>query len=377
MRIRVHFRPRYSSESHNSGRSSRQPHWIPAFAGMTYLPHWDFRFEMIRLNLIFAGVLLLAARPAFAQSSNYALIVSSASGNSEFKEKFWRWSSQMVQALKDEMRIPRENIVLLTEDPSMNPALVNAKATKAELAKAFDGLVAKVPSDGQLLVFLIGHGSFDGVDYKFNLVGPDATAAELKAWLDRFEKRRVVLVSSTPCSGVLTKTLSRNGRVVITATKSEFETNDTIFGQFFVEAFKNKAADTDKNAEVSMLEAYLYTAQRVEAWYKEQGRLATEHPLLEDNGDGVGVARPSPANGEGLLAAKVSLQAPATALAATGMSSPELQALGVEKQRLEGAIQDLKYKKATVPEAEYNRQMESLLIQLAQTNQKMNAARKK
>ena len=68
--------------------------------------------------------------------------------------------------MKDEMRMPRENIVLLTEDPSMNPALVNGKATKAELAKAFDGLVAKVPADGQLLVFLIGHGSFDGVDYK-------------------------------------------------------------------------------------------------------------------------------------------------------------------------------------------------------------------
>jgi hypothetical protein len=332
---------------------------------------------MIRLNLIFAGVLLLAVRPALAQSSSYALIVSSASGNSEFKEKFWNWSSQMVQILKDEMRIPRENIVLLTEDPSMNATLVNGKATKAELAKAFDGLVAKMPADGQLLVFLIGHGSFDGVDYKFNLVGPDATAAELKTWLDRFEKRRVVLVSSTPCSGVLIKTLSRNGRVVITATKSEFESNDTIFGQFFVEAFKNKAADTDKNSEVSMLEAYLYTAQRVEAWYKEQGRLATEHPLLEDNGDATGVARPSPANGEGLLAAKVSLQAPATAVATTGAASPELQALGAEKQRLEGAIQDLKYKKATVPEAEYNKQMESLLIQLAQTNQKLTAARKK
>ena len=332
---------------------------------------------MIRFTSILAGFLLVSVLHMVAQSSNYALIVSSASGNSEFKEKFWNWSSQMVQVLKDEMRLPRENIVLLTEDPSMNVALVNGKATKAELAKAFDGLVAKVPADSRLLVLLIGHGSFDGVDYKFNLVGPDATGAELKSWLDRFEKRQVVVVSSTPCSGVLTKTLSRNGRVVITATKSEFENNDTIFAQFFVDAFKNKAADTDKNSEVSKLEAYLYTAQRVEAWYKEQGRLATEHPLLEDSGDATGVARPSPANGEGLLAGKISLHAPSAALATTGGFSPELQALGAEKQRLEGAIQDLKYKKATLPEAEYNKQMETLLIQLAQTNQKMNAARKK
>ncbi len=282
---------------------------------------------MLRFTFILGSFLFLTVQPIAAQSSSYALIVSSASGNSEFKEKFWNWSSQMLQVLKDEMHIPRENIVLLTEDPSMNATLANGKATKVELAKAFDGLSARVPADGRLLVFLIGHGSFDGVDYKFNLVGPDATGAELKSWLDRFDRRHVVLVSSTPCSGILTKTLSRNGRVVITATKSEFESNDTVFGQFFVEAFKNKAADTDKNSEVSILEAYLYAAQRVESWYKEQGRLATETPLLEDSGDATAVARPSPANGEGLLAAKISLQAPAATLATTGSASPELRLL--------------------------------------------------
>ncbi|MCI0419260.1 MAG: hypothetical protein L0312_08580, partial [Acidobacteria bacterium] len=340
----------------------------------------DLRFVMILFTFVLTSILLVSVRPALAQTSNYALIVSSASGNSEFKEKFWNWSSQMAQVLKDEMRIPREHIILLTEDPSVNPALANGKATKAELAKAFETLQAKMPAGARLLVFLVGHGSFDSVDYKFNLVGPDATGAEFKGWLDRFEKRQLVLVSTTPCSGVLTKTLSHNGRVIITATKSEFENNDTIFAQFFVEAFKNKAADNDKNSEVSMLEAYLYAAQRVESWYKEQGRLATEHPLLEDSGDAAGVARPSPSNGEGLLAAKVSLHPRAGAPANTGgalAASPELQGLGAEKQRLEGAIQDLKYKKAALTEAEYNKQLESLLIQLAQTNQKINAAKKK
>jgi len=332
---------------------------------------------MIRLPFAFAFVFLLSIRLLWGQSASYALIVSSASGNAEFKEKFLNWSSQMVQLLKDDMRIPRENIILLTEDPAKNSTLVNGKATKPELTKAFDGLVAKVPPDGRLLVMLIGHGSFDGVDYKFNLVGPDATGAEFKTWLDRFDKRQVVLVCATPCSGVLTKTLSRNGRVIITATKSEFENNDTIFGQFFVEAFKNNAADADKNSEVSMLEAYLYAAQRVDSWYKEQGRLATEHPLLEDSGNAKGVSRPSPANGEGLLAAKISLQPPSATPSTSDAASSELLALGAEKQRLEGVIQDLKYKKASVPEAEYNKQMESLLIQLARTNQKMNAARKK
>jgi hypothetical protein len=315
---------------------------------------------------------LLLAQAAFSQSSSYALIATSASGGGEFKEKFWKWASQMTETLTGELHLPHENIVLLAEDPTMNASLATGKATKTELAKAFDGLAAKVPSGGRLLVFLIGHGSFDNGEYRFNLVGPDATGTELKNWLDRFSERQVVLVSSTPCSGVLTKTLSRGGRIVITATKSEFENNETIFAQFFVEAFKNKAADADKNSEISMLEAYQYTAQQVEAWYKEQGRLATEHPLLEDTGDATAVARPSPANGEGLLAAKVSLRSASTALPGAAAASPELHALTAEKQRLEEAIQDLKYRKANLPEAEYGSRMERLLIELAQTNQKIN-----
>ncbi|MBM3801626.1 MAG: hypothetical protein FJW26_04855 [Acidimicrobiia bacterium] len=326
---------------------------------------------------ILAGWLLLLAQATFAQSSSYALIVASASGGGAFKDRFWKWASQMTETLTSEMRLPRENIILLVEDPTMNPSLATGKATKAELAKAFDGLAANVPSDGRLLVLLIGHGSFDNNEYKFNLVGPDVTGTELKNWLDRFSNRQVVLVSSTPCSGVLTKALSRQGRIVITATKSEFESNKTIFAQFFVAAFQNKAADADKNSEISMLEAYQYTAQQVEAWYKEQGRLATEHPLLEDSGDATAAPRPSPANGEGLLAAKVSLSSASKALPGAGSDSPELQALNAEKRRLEEAIQDLKYRKTALPEADYSSQMERLLIELAQTNQKINRVTKK
>lgn len=331
---------------------------------------------IVRLLLIF--FYLLAPAPGFAQASSYALIVSSASGTEEFKEKFWSWSSQLVQTLRDEMKVPKEQIFLLTEDPAMQPALANGKATKGEMIKVFDALQSKVRADNRLLIFLIGHGSFDGIDYKFNLVGPDITGAELKTQLTRLGSARVVLVSTTPCSGVLTKTLSQKGRVIVTATKSEFEGNETIFGQYFVEAFKNLAADTDKSSAVSILEAYLYAAQKVDGWYKEKGRLATEHPLLEDNGDAVGTARPSPSNGEGLLAARISLPE-ATAVLAKGpaaSSDPELQALYTARQKLEEAVQELKYKKTSLAETEYNRQMESLLIQLAQTSQKINAKKK-
>jgi hypothetical protein len=327
-------------------------------------------------RLLLALLTLFSTR-ALAQTSNYVLIVSSASGSPEFKEKFWGWSSQLVQILRDEMKIPKEQISLLTEDPAMGPELASGKSTKTEMIKALESLQSKVKAEARLFIFLIGHANFDGSDYKFNLVGPDITGSELKTYLDRF-RSEVVLVSTTSCSGVLTKTLSKKGRVIITATKSEFETNDTMFAQFFVEAFKNKAADIDKNSAVSVLEAYLYAAQKVDGWYKEKGRLATEHPLLEDNGDATGTSQPSPANGEGLLAGKISLPEIVVARGPNGAtpSDPELQSLYASKQKLETAIQELKYKKSTLPDAEYSKQMETLLIQLAQTNQKINAKRK-
>jgi hypothetical protein len=310
-----------------------------------------------------------------AESSKQALIVSSVSGDEEFKEKFDSWSRQMVQCLTQELGFTVEDVTLLVENPSQEGPVHSFKATKAELMKAFDRLTQRAGVDDLVFIFFLGHGNFDNGDYRFNLVGPDVSGSEIRTQLDRLSKQQVILACATPCSGILARTLSKKGRVIITATKNEFENNTTQFAQFFVEAFVNKAADSDKNGSVSLLEAYLYAAKKVDSWYKERKRLATEHPLMEDNGDGVGTPWPSPANGEGLLASKLSFGTPSQAVGAT--TNPELRALFSDKQQTEAAIQDLKYKKASLPEAEYSQQMEALLIQLAQTNQKIKALEKK
>jgi hypothetical protein len=334
------------------------------------------------LTFVLALLITLGLRPilASAQPARYAVIVSSVSGEEEFQEKFWNWSHQMYESLNEELKFPKETVFLLTADPVKESTIPTVKATKVELSKVFDRLASKTKPNDILFIFLIGHGNFDGSDYKFNLVGPDITGSELKAILDRFSNQQVVFVCATPCSGILIKTLSQKGRVIITATKNEFENNKTIFAQFFVEAFKNKAADLDKNAQVSLLEAYLYTAQKVDAWYKDQNLLATEHPLLEDNGDGIGTSLPSPANNEGLLASKISLGEPMEAIAKVregAIAGPQLQALYSDKQKTEAAIQELRYKKASLSESEYNKNLEDLLVQLAQINQKIKNLEKK
>ena len=52
-----------------------------------------------------------------------------------------------------------------------------------------------------LVLMLIGHGSFDGVDYKINLPGPDLSAIELAGLLDRIPAGRQLVVNMTSASG--------------------------------------------------------------------------------------------------------------------------------------------------------------------------------
>ncbi len=365
---RCYREPDSLAESFNS--KDRHCSNIPSVHHLTHLS----------LSIVVVLVLLgLRAMPAYSQTNRYALIASSVSGDEEFKEKFWSWSRQMYQSLREELQFPKENVWFLFEDPARDNEVVTARATKVEFSKVFEGLRSKVKQDDLIFIYLIGHGSFDGREYKFNLVGPDITGSELKNFLDDFPNQKIVLVSTTSCSGLLAKNLSQKNRVIVTSTKNEFENNDTIFAEFFGDAFKNRSADRDKNGRVSLLEAYLYSAQKVDAWYKERKRLATEHPLLEDNGDGQGTPQPSPENGEGLLAGSISLEPEieVVALSPGAFSDPQLQSLYSSRRKLEATIQDLRYRKTSLPEAEYNKKMEQLLVQLAQTNQKIKSLEKK
>ena len=310
------------------------------------------------------------ASSLFAQST-HALIVTSVSGEEQFKEQFWDWGSRLQRVLTGQMRVPKENVLFLFEDPSKGPSLVFGKPTKSDFGRAVDKL-AKDSKEGDLvLIALLGHASYDGASYKFNLVGPDETTADLEQILGRFSGEQLVLVAATPCSGGLTRALAGKNRVIITATKSELENNQTVFGGFFVEAFENQAADADKNGRISMLEAYLYARNKVEDWYKERQKLATEHALLEDDGNGRGSSIPSAETGDGLLAGRLSPGPGVQVALAAGVSpgnQKELLDLQVAKRKVEADIEALKYRKSSMEEAEYQRNLEKLLLELARTD---------
>lgn len=262
-----------------------------------------------------------------------------------------------------------EKLVRSADQAALITTLSGSAATKNEIQKALSGLSKTTPDDVVILTF-IGHGTYDGTDYKFNIPGPDLTAAELANFLDRIPAKRQLIVLMTSASGASIAQLQKADRVVITATRSGMEKNAPVFARYWVEALRDPAADADKNGAVSALEAYRYTDQKTATYYETQKRLATEHALLEDTGSGDGARAPSPENGKGQLAARFNLIQ--SGGSQTGTQTPEKLALLKKKEDLEIAIDQLKYRKAAVPAAEYRKSMQSLLLELARLQEEID-----
>jgi hypothetical protein len=143
------------------------------------------------------------------------------------------------------------------------------------------------PSREPLWVVLIGHGTFDGREAKFNLRGPDVSDLEIAKWLEPI-KRPIAFLNCSSSSAPFLNRLSGEGRVIVTATKSGNELNYARFGRHLAEAITDPRADLDKDGQISLLEAFLTASRRVEEYYKTRSQLATEHALLDDNGDKLG-----------------------------------------------------------------------------------------
>jgi len=228
---------------------------------------------------------------------------------------------------------------------------------------------ASASGRGTLWVVLIGHGSFDGREAKFNLRGPDVTDAEFAEWLAPIH-RPLAILDCASASGTFLNRLSGAERVVVTATRSGSEQNYSRFGQYLAESIADPAADVDKDGQVSLLEAYLIASHRVAEFYKSKSRLATEHALLDDNGDklgtpadwfrGVRATRRAKdgAAPDGVRAHQFCLVPNARERAL----SPEVRS---RRDQLEVALGSLRDEKSKLAEDEYYRRLEAIMVELA------------
>jgi hypothetical protein len=296
-------------------------------------------------------VVLFAALSAHA--STYYLTLTGLGGENDYTQRFKMWAEDIDNSLK---KAGGDINVITMQVP-----------TREQVRAKFNELSHQVKGTDSLVVILIGHGTYDGQDYKFNLQGPDITAAELAALMDRVPAQRQLVVNTTECSGGSIEHLRRPMRVVITATRAGTERNATVFARYFAEALREPAADTDKNEAVSALEAYRYATQKTTDFFETQKRLATEHSLIEDTGKGTGERNPAADSQVGKVASSFAVvRLGANAAAAR---DPAKRSLLERKEALEQAIDKLKFEKAAMQEAEYKRRLTQLLVELAQVQE--------
>lgn len=315
-------------------------------------------------------VTLLLAAPVAARETYVAVIVG-LGGEAEHAETFRRWAGSLYDHATGPLGIPRERVLYLLEDPQQDAARAAGKSTKAEIEKGLASMAASTRADDVAFIVLIGHGTSDGKVTKFNLPGPDMTAAEFAGLLKKFHTKNLVFVNTASASGPFVEELSGSARVVVTATRSGAEKFATLFGGYFVDALASEAADADKNRRVSVLEAFNAAKIEVARAYEQRGIMLTERALLEDGGDGEGSMDPAVNGKDGRVAAVLSLGAPKAALALP--SDPRLRQLYEERRALEQKAESLKLLKASMPPAQYAAELEKVLTELALKSQEIRA----
>jgi hypothetical protein len=286
------------------------------------------------------------------------LVVVGAEGTEEYGKQFRQWAGRW----KDAAERGHASFATIGID---EPGDVNDHDL---LQQRLEQEAASKEREALWLV-LIGHGTFDGKTAKFNLRGPDVSSSELATWLASFE-RPITVINCASASGPFINDLSGQNRVIITATKSGFELNFVRFGDYMSAAITDPKADLDKDNETSLLEAFLLATAKVQEFYDSDGRLATEHALIDDNGDRLG----TPADWfRGLRAAKSAkegaeldgLRASQFQLVING-NDPQLSTEARQRRdEIEAAIARLRQQKEKLSEDDYYQQLEPLLVELA------------
>ena len=291
-----------------------------------------------------------------ARAAVYYVTVAGLGGEPDYEQRF-------TAAAKD-----LDKVFRAAGSTARVYTLTGAQATAAQLKDTLGAVAREAKADDDFVLTLVGHGSFDGVEYKFNLVGPDVTAGEIAAMCDRIPARRQLVVDTTSASGGAVQALGRAGRAVIAATKSGTEKNATVFARYWVEALEDPATDTDKSDSISAMEAFTYATTKTAAFYDSQKRLATEHAVFDDVGHGEPVR--AAGGGQGALMSSFTLLRLGASQQAA--NDPAKRALLAKKEELEQKIDTLKYQKAAMEPADYKKQLTAALLELAKVQEELD-----
>ena len=300
----------------------------------------------------------------------FLLIVVGLAGDPEHGKTFHKWGTTLAQA-SERLGVAKENLAFLVDAPAEGDEKVTGRATKEEVAKALEGFGARAGADDTVFVVLIGHGSYDGRSAKFNMPGPDMTGADFNAIFTKLPTKQIVFIDTTSASGPFLADVSAPNRTVVTATRNGAEQYAALFGGFFIDALTSEAADNDKNKRVSVLEAFQFAKGEVAKAYEREGLLATEHALLDDNGDKDGSQDPAATGKDGRTANIVSLGS----VGADNLpTDPKVRALYLERRELERRVESLRLLKESMEPARYSSELEKLVTAIALKTREIRTA---
>jgi hypothetical protein len=304
------------------------------------------------------AALAMLACGALAHADIYFVNVAGLGGEPDYEQRFAAQAADLDRIAK--AAGPSAHVVTLS----------GPQATREHLQQALADIAGEAHADDVLVMTLIGHGSFDGTQYKFNLPGPDVSAQQLATWCDQVPATRQLIINTTSASGGSVKALQRRDRVVIAATKTGTEKNATVFARYWVEALQDPGADVDKNQVITGLEAFQYATRKTAAFYETEKRLATEHAVFEEGGKAEPV-RDAVAEGDaGRMLAAFALVRLGGASATS--SDPAKLVLLKQKEQLEQKVDLLKYQRAAMSPEDYRAQLTQTLVALAKVQQELD-----
>ena len=308
--------------------------------------------------LFFCGIACAGLGARSAQAAPYYVTVAGLGGEPDYEQRFTALAKDLDKLFKAAAN--DAHVYTLTGNDS----------TKAHFADTLGQIAHEAKPEDEFILIMIGHGSYDGEVYKFNLPGPDISGEDLALLCDRIPAKRQLIVNTTSASGGSIGALQRPGRIVIAATKTGTEKNATVFARYWVDALRDGSADIDKNESISALEAFQFADRKTAEFYTSQKRLATEHAVIEDTGKKEAVRATSTENGEGSLAASFVLLRIGAAQKAS--NDPAKRAMLDKKEEVERKIDLLKYQKAAMSAEDYKKQLSDALLELARVQEDLD-----
>jgi hypothetical protein len=315
------------------------------------------------MRVLAAILFALTVAHEVGAEERWAIVLSGASGGAKYAEQMQAWRATLVTALADRYGFSRDRLRVFVDET----VKTGQQGTAANVRQAIADVRKQLTRDDLLLIVLLGHGTYDGDVAKFNLVGPDLTAADWASLLNN-TPGRLVVVNTTEASFPFLDGLKGPGRVVITATDSAAQKYATVFPEYFVKAMAEASSDLDKNGRTSIFEVFAAASAAVKQHYEQRGQLTTERAVIDDNGDGVGREAEAPGP-DGSMARLLYLDA--EPVAAT--DDPALAELIRRRRALETAAEALKLKRSEMPSTVWEAEFEKLMIELARVSREIRS----